>query len=174
MTSSRPAHLVLVGLPGIGKTTVGRGLAERLGREFIDLDELVVARSGASIAQIFASGGEPAFRAAEREATSAISRLADPAVVAAGGGWMTDPDTVALIRPPSRLVYLRGSPQLATARVSRSGPIRPLLEVGEVGALIPRLYMERRATYESADWTVDVENLDPQELTVEILRLVEG
>jgi shikimate kinase len=174
MTATSPAHLVLVGLPGIGKTTVGRELAERLGREFVDLDELVVARSGVSIAQIFASGGEPAFRAAEREATLAISRLPAPAVVAAGGGWMTDPATVALIRPPSRLVYLRGSAQLATARVSRSGPIRPLLEVGDVGALLPRLYMERRVAYESADWAVDVENLDPQELTIEILRLVGG
>jgi shikimate kinase len=167
-------HLVLVGLPGVGKSTLGRELAREMGREFIDLDELVVSRTGKSIPQIFAAGGEPAFRAAEHEATAAIAGRDAPAVVAAGGGWMTDPATVALLRPPARLLYLRAPADLVAARLTAAPGARPLLPEGGAGDILPRLYMERKAAYDSADWTVDVENLDPQQLTKTILQLVGG
>jgi shikimate kinase len=167
------AHIVLVGLPGVGKTTTGRELAAALGLDFVDLDELVVGRTGKTIAQIFAAGGEPAFRAAEREATAEIAGWPRPVVLAAGGGWTTDPATVALLRPPARLIYLRTSAERLAERLDPSDRSRPMLADNPM-ALLPRLYMERRQGYESADWAVDVENLDPQQLTKTILRLVGG
>jgi shikimate kinase len=163
-------HIILVGLPGAGKTTVGMAVAEVLGRPFVDLDAEIVRAAGRPITAIFATQGEPRFRALEREATA---RLADgPAsVLAPGGGWVTEPATVALLRPPARMTYLKVSPRTAAYRLRRSVHTRPLLRDDPMGSLT-RLLAARAAAYETADLVLDTEALTRQQVIDRVVSLV--
>jgi shikimate kinase len=169
LNSAPGGHLILIGLPGSGKSTVGRAVAAALGWPFVDLDAEIVAREGRSIASIFASDGEPRFRELEREATIRL-RDASPSVVAPGGGWVTSPETVALVCPPARMTYLKVSPETALRRIRRTVRLRPLLRRDPLVAL-RRLLERRRASYERADLTVDTELLGMQEVTQRIVAL---
>ena len=109
---SAPAHLILIGLPGAGKSTHGRRAAKQMQRPFIDLDRRIAKIAGRSVASIFAQDGEKVFRALEQEATAALA--SEPAsIVAPGGGWVMNPDNVALVKPDSTIVWLQVSPQVA-------------------------------------------------------------
>lgn len=111
---SRP-HLVLVGLPGSGKSTVGAKLARQLGRPFLDFDIEITRRQGMTIPDIFAQRGEPYFRELEHGLTAEVREL-ENMVLAPGGGWVVRPENVALLRPPAKLIYLRLS-QIGRAHV---------------------------------------------------------
>lgn len=164
------AHLILVGLPGSGKSTVGPAVAAELDRPFLDLDAEIVRLEGRSIATIFAADGEAHFRALERRETERL-RGAPPAVVAPGGGWVTKPDTVALLRPPGQLMYLKVTPTRAVQRLHRTVRTRPLLRDDPAG-ILARLLDERRLAYESAELVVDTELLTPQQVIDHIVALV--
>ena len=157
-------HLILVGLPGAGKSTVASMLASRLGRTFLDFDAEISRREGLSVAEIFAQLGEPAFRRMEHALTVEVA-LFGGMVLAPGGGWVTQPDTVGLLRPPARLVYLKISPAGALRRMGRKVAGRPLLLRPDPGGELERLLAARGAVYESADLVVDVENIDSQRVT---------
>jgi len=98
-------NLVLIGMPGAGKTTVGRSCAAALGREFVDLDAVIVSRAGRPIADIFAADGEAAFRRMEKEVTREFAARTG-LVIAAGGGTVLDPDNVRALRQNGRLALL--------------------------------------------------------------------
>jgi shikimate kinase len=151
-----PRQLVLTGLPGSGKSTVGRRLARRIAWQFVDLDELIVARSRMPIARIFAEWGEERFRQLEALATAELSGK-DRLVLAPGGGWVTRPGTVALLRPPARMAYLALSPATAAARLAASNVVRPLVAGDEADRRLEALLEEREALYRTADLTVDAE-----------------
>ena len=161
---SRVPHIVLVGLPGAGKSAVGALLGEALGRPVLDFDVEIARRQGTSVPEIFARRGEDYFRELERALTEEL-RDTGNMILAPGGGWAARADTVALLRPPARLVYLRVTPATAVRRMGAGVSVRPLLRhpdpVGELG----RLLTTRRSAYESADLVLDVEALAPQEVT---------
>lgn len=160
---SRP-HLILVGLPGAGKSTVGSMLARRLDRTFLDFDAEISRREGLSIGEIFAQRGEPAFRQLERALTEEVA-LSGGMVLAPGGGWVSQPESVALLRHASRLIYLKISPAGALRRMGRKVVGRPLLLRPDPRGELERLLAARREVYESADVIVDVENIDSQRVT---------
>ncbi|MEO8564154.1 MAG: shikimate kinase [bacterium] len=151
-------HLILVGLPGAGKSTVGAALARELARTFLDLDAEIVRRNGMTISEIFAQGGEPHFRELEHALTEELSEL-DGMVLSPGGGWVARPDTVALLRPPAQMIYLRVRPRTAINRMGRSVATRPLLGRPNPAGELERLLEERKAAYESSDVVVDVERV---------------
>ena len=164
-------HLILVGLPGAGKSTVGSALARELGRSFLDFDAELSRREGMSISEIFAAKGEPTFRQLEHGLTEELRELGGM-VLAPGGGWVTRLDTVALVRPPARMVYLRVRPSTAIARMGRSVAGRPLLTRPNPVAELERLLNERRIAYESADYVVDVERVAISEVVRRIVAAV--
>ena len=158
--------IVLVGMPGSGKTSIGRRLAQHLGLEFIDADQEIEAAAGMSIADIFSRHGEPYFRAGEARV---IARLLDkaPQVVATGGGAFVNPDTRALVRARALSVWLKADVDLLLRRVKRKND-RPLLRVDDPEAVLRRLLSEREASYAEADLTIT--SLDvPHEAVVEAL-----
>lgn len=166
------AHLVLVGLPGAGKTTVGRAAAARLGVPFVDLDEEIERREGRTVAEIFAAEGEPRFRVLEREATAAL-RGAPGAVVAPGGGWIEQPGLVDLLRPPARLVWLRGPAEALLSRMSDGERARrPLLAGPDPEVAIRRLDERRRALYAAADHVIDTELIGVEKVMDAVVSLV--
>lgn len=165
------AHLVLVGLPGVGKTTVGRGVAMRLGVDFVDLDEEIERREGRSVAAIFAAQGEGRFRALERALTEAL-RGAPAAVVAPGGGWIEQPGLVELLRPPARLVWLRADPASVLRRLGDARATRPLLAGPDPDGAMRRLDERRRALYATADHVVETELLGVEKVMDAVVSLV--
>lgn len=163
-------HLVLVGLPGSGKSTVGRTVAKRLGRPFLDFDVEIERRVGMSVARLFAERGEPAFRALEVDLTRELA-AAPPMVLAPGGGWVTNPGVMELLRPPGRIVHLRISPAEAVRRLSRSRVVRPLLQQADPAVKMQALWEARGPLYARADLEIDVEILSQQQVTETVQAL---
>jgi len=159
LRSDSPAHVVLVGLPGAGKSTHGRHAARHLRRPFIDLDRRVAQLTGESVRRIFQLRGEPAFRKLERQATAALA-LEPAAIVAPGGGWIMDPENVALIRPGAIIVWLRVSPVVAVQRMGARVRLRPLLAGADPVVALEALLERRAANYATADAVIDTEVLD--------------
>jgi len=145
--------IVLVGLMGAGKTTVGRRLAQALGLDFVDADHEIEAAAGSTIDEIFARHGEAAFREGERRV---IARLLSgaPMVLATGGGAFMDADTRALIRDKGLSIWLRADLDLLMRRVSKRNN-RPLLKTDDPRSVMERLMAQRYPIYAQADLTVD-------------------
>ena len=120
-----PRHLVLVGLPGVGKTTVGRLVAESLNAPLVDIDQILVRQVGRPVDQIFGMMGEPVFRRLEREAV-ANALEGEPSVIVPGGGWAAQPGQIETAMPLSLIIYLKCTPSTA-ARRSEQGEPRPLV-----------------------------------------------
>lgn len=151
-------HLLLVGMMGAGKTTVGRLLADRLGWRYVDSDAQVEAATGRGVAQIFAEEGEAAFRAEESRALEAAVDSEDPAVVSVAGGAVLDPGNRDLLRAAGTIVWLRARPETLARRVG-TGRGRPLLD-GDPAGNLARLDAVRRPIYaELADFALDVDDL---------------
>ncbi len=162
--------MVLVGLPGAGKSTLGRQVAKRLGRPFLDFDQEIERRTGLSVARIFAERGEAAFRALEVDLTRELAG-APPMVLSPGGGWVTNEGVMALLRPPGRIIHLKVSPTEALRRISRSRTVRPLMQHADPAVTMQALWEVRAALYSRADAELDVEVISSQQLTDSIVAL---
>jgi len=145
--------IVLVGLMGAGKSTVGRRLASVLRLPFHDADQEIETAAGCSISDFFERYGEPAFRDGERKVIARL--LAGPRhVLATGGGAFMDPTTRALIKAQGLSVWLRANIDLLMERVTKR-PTRPLLKNDDPRGTMERLMAERYPVYAEADITVD-------------------
>jgi shikimate kinase len=148
------SNIYLVGLMGAGKTTVGRQLAKRLGRRFIDTDHEIVARTGVSVATIFEIEGEAGFRRREAQ-TIADLTTQDNIVLATGGGAVLDPANRARLRETGWVVYLDVPPVLLHER-TRHDRNRPLLRVDDPLRRLEELYAVRDPLYrETAHFVVE-------------------
>lgn len=155
------APIVLIGLRGSGKTTCGRALAERLGRRFVDLDDITPTLMGETRAgDALRRQGEPAFRAAEVRAL-APELLERDAVLALGGGTPTAPGAVdLLVRSGARIIYLRARPETLRARLVRTQlDLRPSLTGKGTIPELDEVFAARDALYRSLGETIDVDEL---------------
>ncbi|MBC5784547.1 shikimate kinase [Ramlibacter sp. USB13] len=140
--------LSLVGMPGSGKSTVGRQLSRRLGLPFFDSDHLIEERLGCSIREYFAREGEAAFRDVEEQVLRELAQ-GPSAVVATGGGAVVRPATREALRAGGKVVYLRSSPEELHRRL-RHDTQRPLLQVADPLAKLRALHAERDPLYREA------------------------
>jgi shikimate kinase len=165
-------HLVLVGLMGVGKTTVGLRLAERLGWPFVDSDAQVEARTGRTVREIFETDGEPAYRVLETDALRAALDEPGPTVVAAAGGVvLAEANRGMLQRPTITVVWLRADPTLLVGRAA-PGDHRPLLADDPAGVLAQMAAARGPLYDEVADATVEVDGLSPDQVADRVLAAV--
>ena len=169
---TRPAleRVLLVGFMGSGKTSVGRRVAKALGWRFLDFDEAIEAEAGATVAEIFAGQGEPAFREVEERVGRRL--LEERAVVlASGGGWAAAPGRVGGVPEGTATFWLRVSPEAAVQRAGR-GRSRPLLARPDALQEAQRLLERRHPYYGEARWTVDTERSSVEDVTARILEIL--
>jgi len=162
----RRGNIVLVGFMGAGKTVCGRLLARRLGRCFVETDDMIVAGEGRSIPEIFRREGEERFRELEGDALKLL-RLKSGDVIATGGGFPCREGRMDALRAVGTVVWLRGDLSELHARATRSGD-RPML-AGRSSSEIEELYRRREAYYRQAHVTVDTSGLGPDEVVARVM-----
>ena len=165
--------IVLVGMMGAGKSSIGRRVAQRLGIPFVDADEEIeIAHAGMKIREIFAEHGEPYFRAGEARV---IARLLDggPQVLATGGGAFMNPDTRAAIGAKGISVWLKAEFDVLMKRIRRRHD-RPLLKTADPGATLRSLMTERYPVYALADLTVQSRDVLHDKIVDEIVGALAG
>lgn len=161
--------IVLVGLPGAGKTTVGRLVAERLGAPFADFDRLIEDRIGKSVARIFSEDGEGVFRDLEA-AIGAEQLAAEPSVLSPGGGYVLDERSRLLALQLALVVYLETSPAAAAQRLAGQAD-RPLLRGFEPTLRLRQLMEQRESVYLQAQSRVTTDGRTPEEVADVVAEL---
>lgn len=154
------SNIAIIGFMGVGKTAVGEALAERLGREFIELDSVIRKKAGKSIADIFLQDDEIRFRELEIEAVKQVCKN-DRVVISCGGGVVLNLINIERLRQKSMIVYLAATPSVILKRIGMGGERRPLLEVPDPADTARALLKFRRPLYEhAADIRIDTTRMN--------------
>jgi len=169
-------NLALIGFMAAGKTTIGQAVAAASGRDFVDTDDLIVARAGMDIPAIFAAETEAGFRAREREAVRQAVAM-DGVVIACGGGVARDAVNVATLRSGATILWLHLSADEATRRILADGRGRPMIDdhvpartADHVRARVAALLADREPHYRAAaDRVIEVDGRTVAELVTTIL-----
>lgn len=146
--------IVLVGLMGAGKTSLGRALAKTLNVDFIDSDDVIIAKDGRSIAEMFARSGEGYFRDLERQVLVELSKTKRHCVLGTGGGAFMNDETRQVIKAHTTSVFLKADIEILKKRVG-TGEGRPLFKGKSVEEVLKTLIEERYPIYNQADLTVE-------------------
>lgn len=156
--------IVLVGMMGSGKSSVGRRLAGRLGLPFVDADTEIETAAHMTIPEIFAQRGEAEFREGERRVISRVLTTRAPLVLATGGGAFMNAETRARVKELGISVWLKAEPEVLMRRVRRNAK-RPLLQTADPEATLRRMLTEREPVYALADITIQSSD-EPHEVVV--------
>jgi shikimate kinase len=171
--TGRGRAIVLIGFMGSGKSATGRALARKTGWALSDTDEIVSARFGKAIAEIFAEFGEEKFREAESAALRELSG-ATPSIIVTGGGIVLRPENVELLRRLGIVAHLEAEEEILFQRVSRRRT-RPLLQTEDPRGTLAKLLRERQPIYrEAADLNVETSRVTPEEVADAVIRSMES
>jgi shikimate kinase len=160
-------NIALIGFMAVGKSAVGRNLAKKLRRRFVDLDRSIEKTAGMKVKEIFAVRGEPYFRQLEKQILSEILKK-DGQVIATGGGVVTDDDNLALLREKTILIGLTASIDTLLARAG-NGAKRPLLKGANRRDRVAELMRQRESKYAQAHFTVDTSALTLEQVVDQIV-----
>ena len=163
--------IVLVGMMGVGKSSIGRRLAARLGVPFVDADTEIEKAAGMSIADIFAGHGEADFRSGEARV---IARLLDggPQVLATGGGAVMNADTRAAIKAKGVSIWLSAELDVLLRRINKRKNDRPMLQTADPAATLRELLVAREPIYAQADITVQSREVPHDAIVSEIMTVL--
>jgi len=166
--------IALIGFMGTGKTAVGKRLAEKLGKDFVELDALIERKAGKTIPQIFQQDGEIPFRELEIEAAKEVAGKKN-VVIACGGGVVLNKINIDRLRKESLVVYLKASPEVILKRTSSDTDERPLLDTANKTVKVRELLKFRQPFYErAADITIDTSKLDIDSVVEQIISKVKA
>ena len=168
---SRDRHIALIGLRGAGKSTLGAALAKRLNLPFVELSQEIERAAGMATNDIFARGGQRAYRRVERQALAATLGRYTHTVIATGGSIVSEPQTFELLLDSCFTLWLQATPRQHMARVVAQGDHRPMANQRHAMADLKRILAERAALYGRADATVDTSTVDVQTTLREVLML---
>jgi shikimate kinase len=169
-----PQSIALVGLSGVGKSSVGRRLAARLGWPLLDTDTLIAEAEGRTVAQIFADSGEPRFRELESVALQHAFAVT-PGVISTGGGIVLRPENRALLRARALVVWLDAPTETLVARLQAHAEARPLIGGGDPAARLEALRAARAGLYaEVAHARVATAEYEIDQICTQILQLFTG
>ena len=165
--------IVLVGMMGVGKSSIGRRLGARLGVPFVDADAEIETAAGTTIADIFARHGEAAFRSGEARV---IARLLEsgPQVLATGGGAVMNADTRAAIKAKGVSIWLNADVDVLMRRISKRKNDRPMLQTADPVATLRQLLAEREPVYAQSDLTVQSREAPHDAIVTEIIAALTG
>jgi XRE family aerobic/anaerobic benzoate catabolism transcriptional regulator len=170
-TLSMSRWVSLLGLRGAGKTAVGKRVALRLGVPFIELDQIVVERSGMELGSLFALHGNDYYRRLERTALEDVLSRAEAGIVATGGGLVTNHATYGLLKQRTTSVFLRARAEDHWNRVVEQGDARPMADRENAMDELRAILRARRALYEQADHVVDTSTLGLERSVDAVVRL---
>jgi len=170
--AAKSGRIALLGLRGAGKSTLGAKLAQALRLPFVELDREVEKEAGAPLGEVFSMYGQEAFRRFEKKALARVLQENPQAVIATGGGPVTDPDTLNLLLDHCTCVWLKARPEEHMGRVMAQGDVRPFK--GSPAALeeIRRLLADRDRLYARADAALDTSGRSPRQTLRELKALV--
>ena len=164
-------NIAVYGFMGVGKTTIGRLLAERLSIDFIDMDTEIEKREETTIREIFRVQGESRFRQLEANLIKELSQQ-DGLVIACGGGAIADPENAETLSKASRMVYLTASIKEIIERTNQDNS-RPLLEVENPDTVAAELYERRKPVYtQYAEFTIDTTGKTPDEVAEKVMEAI--
>lgn len=164
------ANIILVGLPGAGKSSIGELLAEKLNFHFIDTDILIEKKENSSITEIFSTKGEQYFRNVETEIISSLSNLQNT-VISIGGGAFQKEENRNLLKNIGKTIYLHAEISAIYERI-KTEKNRPLLNCDNPKSKLQSLYEERHAIFKTADFVIDTSSLDLNSVVENILRFI--
>lgn len=162
-------HVLLVGLPGVGKSTVGQLVADGLPAPLLDIDNILVRQMGMPIAQIFGMVGEPRFRAMERDGVG-TAQAREPAVIVPGAGWAAQPGEMVAAKRVCLTIYLKCTATTAARRIQQ-GEVRPLLVGVDPIERTRTLLAAREPFYKLADFEIATDMKAPPAVAQEVIQL---
>ena len=163
-------NIVVVGFMGTGKSVVAKTLAEKLGREFLELDAIVEKREGLSIKEIFKNKGEVYFRELERDAVKEAIKK-DGQIISAGGGAIIDEENLKALKKNGTIICLEASPDVILKR-TKGNTCRPLLNVPDPKERIEELLEKRAAYYKKADHRINTDDLSVEGVVQKIQDII--
>jgi shikimate kinase len=170
LSNSPSQNIALIGFMAVGKSAVGRNVARKLHRRFVDLDAVIEKKQGRKVREIFDSDGEGYFRRLEKQTLREVLSE-NRQVIATGGGVILDPDNLQLLREKCLLIGLSASPDVLLSRVGK-GAKRPLLKGTDLRARIEELLDQRQSGYAQAHATVDTGGLSIEQVVERVLAII--
>ena len=165
-------NLVLTGMMGVGKSTIGKSLALKLAYSFIDIDKVIEKREGCSINSIFKNKSEDYFRKLENDVTQHELKKKN-SVISLGGGAFLNASIRKNVKNTSVSFWIDVSTEILIKRLSKSKK-RPLLFKRNVSEVVNKIYLERKKTYSEADFKIKCDTLKPEMIVTKILKLYES
>jgi shikimate kinase len=165
-------NIALIGFMAVGKSAIGRSLARKLHRRFVDLDRLIEKAEGSKVREIFAQKGEPYFRQREKQVLAEVL-CRDGQVIATGGGVVMDDENLKLLRAKSRLIGLTASVDALLGRAG-NGSKRPLLKGDNRKERVEELLRQREGRYAQAHVTIDTSDLTIEQVVEKVLRALDA
>ena len=165
-------HIALIGMMGVGKTTLGKKLAERLDCRFIDSDQEITRRAGCSINDMFAAKGEATFRAFEEKVIKNLLSAPEPTVIATGGGCVTTPATLKALKAEAITIWLQASPECIYERI-KMDTSRPLLQNENPLGALQTLTQHRENLYAQADIAMNIEQQNRPQIIQTLIKEIE-
>lgn len=162
-------NIYLVGFMGTGKSSVSKLLAEKTGRKFIDLDDLIEIKEKRKISDIFAKDSEAYFRKVEKQTLIEVSAKQE-IIVACGGGIVIDPENIKIMKKTGKIICLTAKPEVILKRTKKY-PHRPLLNVDDSKKQIELLFEKRAPFYALADITINTSELSVEQIVDKIIKI---